>query len=132
MGDKIPLKDASRLLKINYNSAKTIMNVYKKQGRIKKKLTRKRRAKNSPSNSCDSLVKQIFQIQKIKVDGSAAESSTESLKKPEANSKPEFSFTIYGRRIIEEYCDHIRRKLETQVISYEVLSYPFILGERKT
>ena len=39
------LKEASRRLHINYYSAKTVMQTYKKKGRIKKKLTRNRKQK---------------------------------------------------------------------------------------
>lgn len=104
----MPLKDASRILNINYNSAKTIMNVYKKQGRINKKLTRRRKPKN-PNKHCIPLHKKIFHIQRIEAESLTEQLSTESLKETEKDVKPRFSFSLYGRRIMDEYSAHIRK-----------------------
>eukprot|EP00826_Nyctotherus_ovalis_P005572 TRINITY_DN11265_c0_g1_i17.p2 TRINITY_DN11265_c0_g1~~TRINITY_DN11265_c0_g1_i17.p2 ORF type:complete len:148 (-),score=11.99 TRINITY_DN11265_c0_g1_i17:200-643(-) len=105
----MPLKDASRILNINYNSAKTIMNVYKKQGRINKKLTRRRKPKNS-NKHCIPLTKKIFHIQKIEVESLTEQLSTESLKETKKDVRPQFSFSLYSRRIMDEYSTHLRKR----------------------
>ena len=106
----MPLKDASRILNINYNSAKTIMNVYKKEGRIVKKVTRNRRSKNSPNKSCDTLFKRIFQIQRIETESLVEQLFTESSKGAEQEITPKFSFDIYSSRIINEYEERLKKR----------------------
>jgi len=118
--EKIGLKEASRKLNINYFSAKTIMQTFRKKGRIHKKLTRDRKKKFiSQITKCVSLEKSIekpiFLIEKanlINTERSSGNTASEDGEKQEKEIKMKFDFGIYKKDIEYEFDKHLGPKLD--------------------
>ena len=90
--EKKTLKEASKILSINYCSAKTVMQTYRKKGRIRKKLTRDRKEK-LPKISHPKFLKKIFSIQKVIKQNKSIPEQIEQEKPLPGNS--DFSFKCY-------------------------------------
>jgi len=98
----MPIKAASELLGINKHTAKTIMHIYKVEGRIKKKQSRNRKVSRKVQIEENSVPKNnLRRIEEV--------SQTEPYKSTECIH---FSFDIYKKSIENEYANHLRIRNE--------------------
>ena len=124
--EQISMKEASKRLHINYYSAKTIMQTYRKKGRIHKKLTRDRARKfvsqitlplpNEKSMASSEVLKPVFEVQKSSqssTERSQIYTASEESDQTTPNVRPKFFFGAYKRAIEDVYMNHIKARIDT-------------------